>query len=300
MRIAAPQALAEPLRGITLAVVGVGLIGGSVAAALRQQGAVTRILGVDPDPQARQQARALGLIDEAASLEQAAAQADVIVLAVPVGAMIEVLHAIGAKLRPQTLVTDVGSTKTDVVKAADQALGERAAQFVPGHPIAGSEVSGPQAAHAALFDQCTVVLTPMAQNPIELRQRAVHLWQTMGAHVVQMSPEAHDAALASVSHLPHLLAATYMAQVAASPDADLRLDLAGGSFRDVTRVAASSPRMWRDIFLANRQAVLDEVRGFKAVLTQAETLLEQGDGAALQAFLETAASARRLWGERHP
>jgi len=299
MRIAAPQAPAEPLRGITLAVVGVGLIGGSVAAALRQQGVAARVLGVESNPETLRQARALGLIDAAASVQEAAAQANVIVLAVPVGAMIEVLRAIGTSLRPQTLVTDVGSTKTDVVKAAEQALGERAAQFVPGHPIAGSEASGPQAAHAALFDQRTVVLTPMAQNPMALRQRVVHLWQAMGAHVVQMSPEAHDAVLASVSHLPHLLAAAYMAQVAASPDADLRLDLAGSSFRDVTRVAASSPRMWRDIFLANRQAVLAELHGLKALLTQAETLLEQGDGAALQAFLETAASARRLWGETH-
>jgi len=286
-----------PIQGFTLAIVGTGLIGGSVAAALRHT--AVRILGVDPNRQALQQACALGLIDAAVSLQQAVACADIIVLAVPVGAMGQVLHEIGPALRPQTLLTDVGSTKADVVAAAVQALGERVAQFVPAHPVAGSEASGPQAAHAGLFQKRPVVLTPLAQNPVDLRQRTAQFWQTMGARVIEMTPEEHDTILACVSHVPHLISAAYMAQVLAAGNADLRLGLAAGSFRDMTRVAASSPQLWRDIFLANRQAVLNELRDFNAWLAQAQTLLEQGDGVALQTFLEAPARARRLWGEHH-
>jgi len=285
-------------RDLTLAIVGVGLIGGSVAAALRRAGAVARVLGAGRHAQTLEDARALGLIDAAVSVEDAAAQADVMVLAVPVGAMADVLRRIRLALRPHTLLTDVGSTKADVAAAAVQALGEQAAQFVPGHPIAGAETSGPQSANAALFEGRTVVLTPLAQNRDAMRTRAVQLWQAMGARVVVMTPEKHDAVLASVSHFPHLLAAAYMAQVVAADDADLRLAMAGSGFRDVTRIAASSPEMWRDIFLANRAAVLTELQGFKTVLAQFEQLLRQGDGSALEAFLQGPATARRLWEHR--
>jgi len=285
-------------RDLTLAIVGVGLIGGSVAAALRRAGAVARVLGAGRHAQTLEDARALGLIDAAVSVEDAAAQADVMVLAVPVGAMADVLRRIRLALRPHTLLTDVGSTKADVAAAAVQALGEQAAQFVPGHPIAGAETSGPQSANAALFEGRTVVLTPLAQNRDAMRTRAVQLWQAMGARVVVMTPEKHDAVLASVSHFPHLLAAAYMAQVVAADDADLRLAMAGSGFRDVTRIAASSPEMWRDIFLANRAAVLTELQGFKTVLAQFEQLLRQGEGSALEAFLQGPATARRLWEHR--
>jgi len=284
----------------TLAVIGVGLIGGSVAAALRHHGAVTRVLGVGRNPATLEQARALNLIDAAVSLQEAAREADIIVLAVPVGAVADVLQDLRATLRPETLLTDVGSTKADVAATAVRVLGRQAAQFVPGHPIAGAEASGPQAANAALFERRTVVLTPLAQNSAATRDRIVQLWQTMGARVVMMAPETHDAVLAAVSHFPHLLSATYMAQVAAADDADLRLDMAGSGFRDVTRVAAGSPEMWRDIFLANRQQVLHELQGFKTWLAQAESLLEHGDGDGLGTFLQGAAHARRLWGNRHP
>jgi len=285
---------------LTLAIVGVGLIGGSVAAALRRAGVVSRVLGAGRHAQTLEEARALGLIDAAVSVEDAAAQADVMVLAVPVGAMADVLRRVRPVLRPHTLLTDVGSTKADVAAAAVQALGERASQFVPGHPIAGAETSGPQSANAALFAGRTVVLTPLAQNSDAMRVRATQLWQAMGARVVVMTPEKHDAVLASVSHFPRLLAAAYMAQVAAADDADLRLAMAGSGFRDVTRIAASSPEMWRDIFLANQAAVLAELQGFKTVLAQFEHLLRQGDGPALEAFLQAPATARRLWGERQP
>jgi len=286
--------------GLTLAIVGVGLIGGSVAAALRRAGAVSRVLGVGRRAHTLEQARALGLIDAAVDIEDAAAQADVMVLAVPVGAMADALQRIRPVLRPDTLLTDAGSTKADVAAAAVQALGAQVGQFVPGHPIAGAETSGPQAAHAALFEGRTVVLTPLPQNSDAIRQRTTQLWEVMGARVVVMTPEQHDAVLAAVSHFPHLLSAAYMAQVASADDADLRLTMAGSGFRDVTRLAAGSPEMWRDIFLANRQAVMQELQGFQAMLAQVERVLHQGDGPALEAFLQRSATARRLWGARNP
>jgi len=284
---------------LTLAVVGVGLIGGSVAAALRSRGMVARVLGVGRNPQTLAQARQLGLIDAVASLSEAARAADWIVLAVPVGAMTEVLRGIRPALRPETLLTDVGSTKADVAEAAVRVLGEQAAQFVPSHPIAGAETSGPQSANAALFENRTVVLTPLAQNSQTSRQRVAQLWQAMGARVVEMTPAQHDVVLASVSHFPHLLSAVCMAQALRADDAELRLAMAGSGFRDVTRLAAGSPQMWRDIFLANRQAVSNSLQEFKTVLTQVQTLLDQGDGDALQAFLQEIATARLRWGNRY-
>lgn len=293
--VAAGQAMPP---GFTLAVVGVGLIGGSLAAALRSRGDVGRVLGVGRRPEALRQALELGLIDEAVALDEAAARADLIVLAAPVGAIPAILARMRPALRPDTLITDVGSTKADVAAAAIAELGDRAGQFVPSHPIAGAERTGPEAADAALFQGRTVILTPIDQNDASARLRITALWERVGARVVLMAPDVHDTVLASVSHLPHLLACAYVAQVAAAQDADLRLSMAGSGFRDFTRIAAGSPEMWRDIFLANRQAVLAELQSFQQVLAQAEQLLRQDDAAALQSFLEGAALTRRFWGSR--
>jgi len=284
----------------TLAIVGVGLLGGSVAAAARKHGLFSRIVGAGRNAPSLERARALGLIDAVVDLADAAAQADVLVLAVPVGAMAALFKTMAPLLRPDALVMDVGSTKADVVAAATENLGARIEQFVPAHPIAGSADSGPEAASADLFQGRTVIVTPLAHNAPQLHQRATQLWQALGARVVEMSPDNHDAVLASVSHLPHLLAFAYMAQVASASNARERLDLAGASFRDMTRIAASSPPMWRDIFLANRSAVRAEVQEFKAMLARIETLLEAGEGAALETFLHGASQARRLWNQSNP
>jgi len=287
-----------PMQGLTVAVVGVGLIGGSIAAALRRCGLAGRVLGVGRSQETLRQACALGLIDAACSLQEAALVADLIVLAVPVGAIPALLRAIRPVLHPHTLITDAGSTKADVARAACDLLGEHVAQFVPAHPIAGAEATGPQAADATLFEGRTVILTPLAQNSPDTRQRIAALWEATGARVVLMTPEAHDTVLACVSHLPHLLSAVFMAQVAAAHDADVRLRISGSGFRDFTRIAAGSPEMWRDIFLANRHAVLQELQGFKTVLAQAEQILQEGDAQVLHAFLEKPALARRLLGSR--
>ena len=288
------QGAAGPLIPV-LAVVGVGLIGGSFAAALRRAGQVGRVLGVGRNAQSLARAVELGLIDEAASAEEAAARADLILLATPVGGLGDVLSRMRAHLRSDTVLTDGGSTKAEVVEAARVALGDRVAQFVPGHPIAGAERSGPEAADAGLYRKRTVILTPLAENgesSLELVRRA---WRACGADVIDMDADAHDRVLASVSHLPHLLSAVYMEQVAEAADAATRLALAGSGFRDFTRIAAGSPEMWRDIFLSNRDAMLAELADVRAVLDRAERAIADGDGAALLTLLDTAARARRNW-----
>jgi len=289
--------LAQAVALDSVAIIGVGLIGGSFAAALRKQGLVKQVVGAGRSSATLVQARQLGLIDEVVSVSQAA-QADLVFLALPVGAMASVFEQLRPHLRPQTLITDAGSTKADVVAAARQGLGERVAQFVPGHPIAGAEASGPQAARADLYEGATVVLTPLPENTPEQRQLLESLWRACGARVVNLTPQAHDRALASSSHVPHFLACVYMQQVLGAQDAQTRLDLAGSGFRDFTRIAAGSAEMWRDIFLANREAVLAELALLKAELARAESALHAQDGAALQQWLERTAVARRLWGSR--
>lgn len=288
------QGAAGPLIPV-LAVVGVGLIGGSFAAALRRAGQVGRVLGVGRNAQSLARAIELGLIDEAASAEEAAARADLILLATPVGGLADALARMRAHLRPGTVLTDAGSTKLEVVAAARAALGDRVAQFVPGHPIAGAERTGPEAADAGLYRKRTVILTPLGENAppsLDLVRRA---WQACEADVIDMDADAHDRVLASVSHLPHLLSSVYMAQVAEAADAPTRLGLAGSGFRDFTRIAAGSPEMWRDIFLSNRDAMLAELADVRAVLDRAERAIAEGDGAALLTLLDTAARARRGW-----
>lgn len=288
------QGAAGPLIPV-LAVVGVGLIGGSFAAALRRAGQVGRVLGVGRNAASLARAVELGLIDEAVSAEDAAAQADLVLLSTPVGGLKNVLARMLPKLGAHTVLTDAGSTKAEVVEAAREALGEQVGRFVPGHPIAGAERTGPDAADADLYSGRTVILTPLASNSataIELVRRA---WQACGAAVINMDAVAHDRVLASVSHLPHLLSSVYMEQVATAVDAPTRLELAGSGFRDFTRIAAGSPEMWRDIFLSNRDAMLAELADVRAVLDRAERAIADGDDAALLTLLDTAAQARRNW-----
>ena len=281
-----------------LAVVGVGLIGGSFAAALRSSAAVGKVLGVGRNPASLTRACELGLIDEVATLEQAGREADLIFLATPVGAIAPTLAALKPFLRDTTLVTDAGSTKANVVAAAKEALGDRIGQFSPGHPIAGAETTGPEAADANLYRHRNVVLTPLPENTSADQARLTRLWERCGAKVTLMQPDVHDTVLASVSHVPHFLSSVFMWQVATAQDSDLRMRLAASGFRDFTRIAAGSPEVWRDIFLTNRPAILAELQEVKAALERAEQALQNSDGADLQDFLERAALARRFWGSR--
>lgn len=278
-----------------LAVVGVGLIGGSFAAALRRAGQVGRVLGVGRDPKSLERARELGLIDEAVSAAEAAQRADLALLAAPVGSLGGLLAQMRAHLKPGIVLTDAGSTKAEVAQAARQALGDRIACFVPGHPIAGAERTGPGAADADLYRDRSVVLCPLPENTPQAVEQVRLAWQDCGARLLEMDAELHDRMLASVSHIPHFLAAVYMAQVAGEPDAERRLGLAGSGFRDFTRIAAGSPEMWRDIFLSNRSAMQAELAAVRAVLDRTEQALAAGDGAALLDLLRRASSTRRDW-----
>jgi len=282
-----------------LAVIGVGLIGGSFAAALRQAGHVGRVLGVGRQAATLDTALRLGLIDEAVSLAQAGAQADLILVATPVRAMVGVLSALRDHLRTETIITDAGSTKCEIIALAREALGAHSAQFVPGHPIAGSDAAGPSAATPTLYAGRNVILTPQPENAAAAVARVADAWRQCGAHVHHLSAEQHDTVLGSVSHLPHWLASLYMLHVAQADDAELRMTFAGSGFRDFTRIAAGSPEIWRDIFLSNRNAILGELRALRGVLEHAEQRLQAGDGDTLYGLLDRAAAARRRWSACH-
>lgn len=278
-----------------LAVVGVGLIGGSFAAGLRQVGEVGRILGVDRDAAVLKRAKSMGMIDEVVSLADAVNRADLVFLATPVGALGAILKEMAPHLGPDTVITDGGSTKQDVVAAAREALGPACSRFVPGHPIAGSERGGPDAARSDLYLSRRVILTPIPGTDASVLERVRRAWQACGADVIEMDAERHDRLMASISHLPHVLSFAYMNQVGDADDAEQRLMCAGSGFRDFTRIAASSSEMWRDILLANQTAIRAELRNFQAILQQVEQMLESGDGDGLERLVADAAELRRHW-----
>src|SRR5690625_117487 len=282
----------------TLALIGPGLIGGSLAAALKAAGVVQCVVGVGRDANSLRKAQDLGLIDTQASVADAAAKADVIVLATPVRASAALFREIYPHLKPTTVITDVGSTKADVVSLAQELLKEHYPRFVPGHPIAGAEKTGPEAARDDLYQDRNIVLTPTPETDPIAQQLITQMWLHCGARVLLMEPAEHDEVLASVSHVPHFLSAVFMWQVASAENADLRLNLAGSGFRDFTRIAAGSSEVWRDIFLSNKQAVLNELREVREAFAQAEQALLEGDEEFLYDFLERAALARRLWASR--
>ena len=279
----------------TVAVVGVGLIGGSFAAALRRAGAVDRILGAGRRPETLAQAVALGLIDEAVTLKEAAARADLIFIAAPVGAFEAIFSEIAPHLGSKTIVTDGGSTKRNVIEAARAGLGPRVAQFVPGHPMAGSHEKGPEAANPDLYVGRRVMLTPLVENHPEDVALVQAVWQQCGANVVCIDSNQHDGVVAAVSHLPHWVAALFMEYITGGDDATLKLETAGSGFRDFTRVAQGSPEMWRDIFVANRDAMLTELASLRQVMDRAEHALREHDAVWLEEMLARAARARADW-----
>jgi prephenate dehydrogenase len=277
---------------------GVGLIGGSFARALRAAGAATTIVGLDRSPAYLARALELGMIDVAGdtlSLAEAMAGADLVLLAAPVAQTAAILTALLPFLDATTVVTDAGSTKSDVVAAARQALGARIGQFVPGHPIAGRETNGPDAAIDHLYRGKKVVMTPLADNTEAAIARVAAAWEACGALVHRLTPEEHDKVFAAVSHLPHLLAYALVDDIARKPHAQLLFQYAASGFRDFTRIAGSSPEMWRDISLANQAALLTELDAYLAQLTGLRAALAAGDGATLEAVYGNARSARQQW-----
>ncbi len=279
-----------------ITIFGVGLIGGSFALALKKAGAVAQVVGVGRSAASLERARELGIIDRiGGSVAEAVDGADLILVAAPVAQTEQILASIAPHLQPGTVVTDAGSTKSDVVAAARKALGDKIAQFVPGHPIAGREQNGPEAAIVDLYIGKKVVLAPLPENSADDIARVANAWQQCGAIIHRLTAQEHDRVFAAVSHLPHLLAYALVDDIAKKPHADLLFQYAASGFRDFTRIAGSSPEMWRDISLANQAALLGELDAYMAQLTQLRAMLAEANGAALEAVYANAQRARHNW-----
>ncbi len=279
-----------------LGVIGCGLMGGSFAMACRRSGLVRRVVGYSKSPSTTEKAKRLGIIDVAAeSALLAVSGSDLVLIAVPVSATEATFRAIRHLIERGVLIMDVGSTKRDVVDAARRVLKERIDAFVPAHPIAGKESAGIEQADAALYNGRQVILTPLPQTPADLVQKATDVWSALGAQVLRMTPENHDAAFAAVSHLPHLLAYAYFNAVARQPAGRDYLSLAGPGFRDFTRIAASDPTIWRDILIANREEVLKQSARMRHSLDALELAIRSGNGDALEDLIRSASEARAGW-----
>ena len=284
-----------PLQSFNRIVVfGVGLIGGSFALALKQANAVKQVIGVGRRAETLQRAQSLGIIDEIGDATSVSG-ADLVLIAAPVAQTEALLRDLAPHLQFGTVVTDAGSTKGDVVQAARAALGDKIAQFVPGHPIAGREQNGPEAALAELYRGKKVVLTALPENSSQSVSTVASAWQHCGAQIHHLGADEHDAVFAAVSHLPHLLAYALVDDIAARDNADLLFQYAASGFRDFTRIAGSSPEMWRDISLANRAALLAELDAYTAQLSTLRAMLVASDGAALEHVYARAQLARQAW-----
>jgi prephenate dehydrogenase len=284
------------LRLDKVAVVGVGLIGGSFALALKDAGAVAKVVGLGRTRASLERARALGVVDEAHEDPRAALRgAQLVLLAMPVGQTRAVLERVAPHVDADAVITDAGSTKSDVIAAARDVLGARLAGFVPAHPIAGGEASGADAARAELFRGRRAVITPLAENRPEAVALVRDAWRACGADVREMDAATHDRVFAVVSHLPHLLAFALVSQVLAHDDPEQLFDYAAGGFRDFTRIASSHPEMWRDICLANRERLGVELDRYLAMLGTFRADLRAGDGRALEEAFGAAREARNAW-----
>lgn len=279
-----------------LAIIGVGLIGGSVAAALRRSGTVRSIVGVGRGRANMARALELRVIDEASEdVGSAVKSADIVLLAVPVAQNDRVLSRLAASVGAQTIITDTGSTKTDFVAAARQWLPAQLPRVIPAHPIAGAERTGVDAARADLFVERNVVLTPMPENDAGAIARIEALWKACGARVKRMSCEHHDQVFSTVSHLPHMLAYTLVHMVATRRDAGELFSFAAGGFRDFTRIASSSPEMWRDIAMGNRDALLADIASYQAQLGQLSEMIRTANAGQIDQMFQTARAARDAW-----
>ena len=279
-----------------MALIGCGLMGGSFALALREARLVQTIVGFSASEKTRQRAVELKVIDQAcASVAEAVQGADLVLLAVPVGAMHSSFAAMREVLQPNALLMDVGSTKCDVIAAAQATLGERLSCFVPAHPIAGKEVAGIEHAESSLYQARRTILTPLPKTGIHRLQAAHDVWTAIGSHVSTLTPEAHDATFAAVSHLPHLLAFAAVNAITAQPQGAAFLDMAGPGFRDFSRIAASDASVWRDILSANHTEVRTQIAHFRTALAAFENALEQGDASALQQLIQQASDVRSTW-----
>ena len=279
-----------------VAVIGVGLIGGSFSLASKEKKLCGRVVGVGRSPANLKLALERGIVDSVESdISAAVRDADLVLVSAPVAQFENIFRKIKDILKPGALVTDAGSTKRDVVATARAALGGKIAQFIPAHPIAGAERSGAAAANAGLFQDRRVVLAPLAENRLQDVETVAALWCAIGARVSRMTPEEHDQVFAAVSHLPHLLAYALVSDVSRRPNSAQLFGYAAGGFRDFTRIASSHPEMWRDICVANSDQLLKEVSLFSGELEKIRKFLETKDAASLEELIADARAAREKW-----
>jgi prephenate dehydrogenase len=279
-----------------VAILGVGLIGGSFALALKEARACGHVTGAGRSRANLELALERGVIDSIAADAVAAAHgADLVLLAAPVAQFPKLFRDMACVLGPKALVTDTGSTKRDVVAAARAALGRKIGQFVPSHPVAGAEKSGAGAAAAELFRERRVIVTPLPENADSAVKKIEEAWAACGARTARMDAEEHDAVLAAVSHLPHVLAYALVHEIASRENGAQLFAFAAGGFRDFTRIASSHPEMWRDICVANRDRLLEELEKYRKELDAIGKLLEAGDGAGLEKLFAEARAARDKW-----
>jgi len=278
-----------------VAFIGIGLIGASMALAMRRAGLVRTVVACARRPKTRQTALDLGIANEVTKdYAKAVAGADLIVIATPVGTNGAIAKTISKHLKPGAIVTDVGSVKQAVVDAVAPHI-PKGVHFVPGHPIAGTEHSGPEAGFAELFDKRWTILTPLPRTSTKAAAKVADMWRKMGANVATMQPAHHDMVLAITSHLPHLIAYTIVG-TASDLSGDLKQEVikySASGFRDFTRIAASDPIMWRDIFLNNREAVLEILQRFTEDLTAMQRLIRKGDGPSLEDTFTRGRAIRR-------
>ncbi len=287
---------ATPIKFEQLGLIGCGLMGGSFALAMKKAGLVKRVVGYSKSPSTTERARQMGVIDvEAPSALLAVSGADLVLLAVPVSATEATFKAIRHLITRDTLVMDVGSTKREVIDAARRVLKDQVGVFVPAHPIAGKELAGVEHADAELYAGRQVILTPIERTLTAQLDKAQQVWTALGCHVKQMSPEAHDAAYAAVSHLPHLIAFALMNAIHDQKQGQEFLSLAGPGFRDFTRIAASDPSVWRDILMSNKEELLAQSKQFQRALHALEVAISAGNPDALEALIDTASSTRAHW-----
>lgn len=276
-----------------LTVIGVGLIGGSLARILKQTGYCGTVVGCGRDATHLKKALELGVIDRfTVDVGEAVTGADMVVVAVPLGAMESCFRSMLGHLADDAVVTDVGSAKAAVIAAARNAFGQLPTGFVPGHPIAGTEKSGVEASFAELYEGKRVILTPLAESAPEAVAKVSAMWRQAGARVDEMSAAEHDETLAATSHLPQLFAYSLVNTLIGMDESKTIFHSAGTGFKDTTRLAASDPVMWRDIALANREAILVALDRYGETLAQLREMIQKGDGAALERSFNQAREAR--------
>ena len=279
-----------------LVIIGVGLIGGSFSLALKKARVVKHVVGVGRTRKNLNTALKLGVIDEISlTATQAVRNADLVLIGTPVGQMAGVMKTIAPHLGDKAIITDGGSTKQDVIACARKHLGARFTNFVPAHPMAGTEMSGAAAAFAELYHGRKVILVPQRETSARALVLVRAAWTACGANVVRLQAREHDEILAAVSHLPHVAAFALMSTLSRRNDARRILGFSAGGLRDTVRIAGSSPEMWRDIFLANRGAVLANIDSYIKEIKYLRAALKAGNGDALQAQFERARHARERW-----